>query len=423
VVDFMVKWSVATELPGASLLRQTGLYPSKFARWKERYGKALEHNARVPRDHWLEEWEVKAIVEFHDLNPDEGYRRLTYMLIDANKVAVSAATVYRVLKKAGRLERWNRKPSLKGTGFIQPGAPHRHWHIDIAYLNLGGTFYYLCTILDGYSRAVVHWELKGSMREGDVELVVQRGREQHPTERPRIISDNGPQFIARDFKEFIREAGLTHVRTSVYYPQSNGKLERYHKTLKTEGIRPRAPQTEEEARQVVDGFVRYYNEVRLHSAIGYITPADCLAGRRAEIHAARDRKLEAARDRRAQSRRQAREQATASGAAGKSPVGASGTLGEGTPSPPQTPPLPPPTPIPPRAGAFGKVPSDPTGLHCGGGTHSRPTSTHQDSITATISTSDDLNIDPKTGGEDRRGEHRDNLASVASAEPGSSNSD
>ena len=197
VVGFMVKWSTATEIPVATLLRQAGLYPSKFACWKQRHGKALEHNACVPRDHWLEEREVQLIVEFHDRNPLDGYRRLTYMMIDADVVAASPSTVYRTLKKAGRLERWNRKPSLKGTGFVQPVGPHRHWHIDIAYLNLGGTFYYLCTILDGYSRAIVHWELKGTMREGDVELVVQRARELHPAERPRIISDNGPQFIAR----------------------------------------------------------------------------------------------------------------------------------------------------------------------------------------------------------------------------------
>ena len=116
------------------------------------------------------------------------------------------------------------------------------------------------------------------MTSADVETVIQRAREQFPDAHPRIISDNGPQFIANDFKEFIRLAGMTHVRTSPYYPQSNGKLERWHQTLKVT-MRPQAPGTLEEARRLVAAFVEYYNHRRLHSAIGFITPADKLAGR------------------------------------------------------------------------------------------------------------------------------------------------
>ena len=91
---------------------------------------------------------------------------------------------------------------------------------------------------------------------------------------------------------------MTHVRTSPYYPQSNGKLERYHQTLKVTTIRPKAPSTLEEARRVVAAFVAYYNQQRLHSAIGFVTPADMLAGRAEAIWTARDQKLEAARARR-----------------------------------------------------------------------------------------------------------------------------
>src|SRR5438270_4202760 len=133
------------------------------------------------------------------------------------------------------------------------------------------------------------------MTEADVETILQRAAEKHPGAKPRIISDNGPQFIARDFKEFIRLMGMTHVRTSPYYPQSNGKLERWHGTLKGEHFRSCAPRTLDEARRCVAQFVAHYNAVRLHSAIGYVTPADKLAGREKEIFAARDAKLEAAR--------------------------------------------------------------------------------------------------------------------------------
>jgi len=105
----------------------------------------------------------------------------------------------------------------RGTGFKQPLQPHQHWHIDVSCINLCGTFYYLCSILDGFSRFLVHWDLRESMREADVEVTLQRAKEKYPEAKPRIISDNGPQFIARDFKEFIRVSGMTHVRTSPNY--------------------------------------------------------------------------------------------------------------------------------------------------------------------------------------------------------------
>jgi transposase InsO family protein len=140
-----------------------------------------------------------------------------------------------------------------------------------------------------------------------VETVVQRGLEKFPGVRPRIISDNGPQFIARDFEEFIRLTGMTHVRTSPYYPQSNGKLERWHGSLKRECIRPACPENVDAARRHVTAFVDKYNHVRLHSALGYITPADKLNGLEEMIFAERDRKLEEARARRAATRHSTRE--------------------------------------------------------------------------------------------------------------------
>jgi transposase InsO family protein len=126
------------------------------------------------------------------------------------------------VKQAGLLSRWKSKPSRKGTGFEQPLQPHQHWHIDVSYINLCGTFYYVCSVLDGFSRFLVHWDLRESMREADIQVILHRAKENYPEAKPRIISDNGPQFIARDFKEFIRISGMTHVRTSPYYPQSNG---------------------------------------------------------------------------------------------------------------------------------------------------------------------------------------------------------
>jgi putative transposase len=155
-------------------------------------------------------------VKFWQKNLLEGYRRCTYMMMDQDIVAVSPSSVYRVLSKAGLMIQWSKKESKKGSGFVQPLTVHEHWHIDISYLNIKGTFYYLCSVLDGCSRYIVHHEIRKSITENDVELVMQRAKEKYPEARSRIISDNGPQFIAKDFKEFIRATGMTHVRTSPY---------------------------------------------------------------------------------------------------------------------------------------------------------------------------------------------------------------
>jgi putative transposase len=296
-------WTKRTQLPAQRFLAWIGLGTSKFHDWKHRYGKVNEHNANIPRDWWLQEWEKEAIIKYHDRHPLDGYRRLTFMMLDDDVVAVSPASVYRVLKQARRLDRRRFSPSKKGTGFVQPLRAHEHWHVDVSYINLGGTFYYLTSLLDGYSRFIVHWEIRESMTERDVETIVQRALEQHPNQKPRIISDNGPQFIARDFKEFIRVAGITHVRTSPHYPQSNGKLERWHGSLKSECVRPAGLSSLCEAAKRITTYVEYYNNRRLHSALNYLTPADKLAGLEEIIFAERDRKLEEARELRAVARR------------------------------------------------------------------------------------------------------------------------
>ncbi|MHC4067683.1 MAG: transposase [Planctomycetota bacterium] len=310
MIDYVRYWSDKTQWTATRLVSWVGIGRSKYYDWRGRYGCVNEHNAWIPRDFWLEPWEKDAILAYHGDHPLEGYRRLTYRMLDADVVAVSPSSVYRVLKGAGVMDRWNRKASKKGTGFHQPIGPHEHWHIDVAYVNIRGTFYYLCSILDGFSRYIVHGELRECMKVEDIEIILQRAREKFPGARPRIISDNGPQFLAKDFKEFLRLCGMTHVRTSPYYPQSNGKLERYHKTIKGECIRPGTPLSLGDARRIVSAYVIEYNERRLHSAIGYITPQDKLAGRAEAIFAAREAKLAAAREaRRAKRAARQREEA------------------------------------------------------------------------------------------------------------------
>jgi len=292
IVEFVAYWVDKTGISKSRHLKWIGLSTIKWNRWKERVGQPNRHNGLMPKQHWLLQWEKEAILNFHSLHPLDGYRRLSFMMLDLEVVAVSSASVYRVLSEAERLRRWNGKKSLKGTGFKQPGRPHRHWHMDVSHINIHGTFYYLCSILDGFSRYIVHWEIREAMKEIDVETILQRGKELFPEESPRVISDNGPQFISRDFRDFIRISGMTHVRTSPFYPQSNGKIERWHKSLKSECIRPKTPLSLEDARRIIGDYISEYNDVRLHSAIGYIAPRDKLEGRAEEI--LRDRRIKLA---------------------------------------------------------------------------------------------------------------------------------
>ena len=189
VVDFVRCWSEKTEIGAGRFIHWLGVRASKFYDWRERYGRVNEHNSWVPRDFWLAPWEKQAIIGFHREHPLEGYRRLTFMMLDADVVAVSPSSVWRVLGQAGLLSRWKGRPSRKGTGFEQPPHAHQHWHIDVSYINVSGTFYYLCSILDGFSRSIVHWDLRESMTEAEIEVILQRAREKYPEAKPRIISD------------------------------------------------------------------------------------------------------------------------------------------------------------------------------------------------------------------------------------------
>jgi transposase InsO family protein len=297
VVDFLKRINMLTEIPFRNLLTWCELCPRKFSRWRERYGKANEHNAQVPREHWQEEWEKQAIINYARQHPLVGYRTLAFMMLDADVAAV-APTTYRVLKAADLIGRSGGKPSKKGTGFVQPLAPHEHWHVDFSYLNIGGVFYFLCAVLDGCSRMIIAWDIRPSMREIDSEIVLQKAREAYPHARPRIITDQGSQFKSREFKTFISQWQASHVMTSPYYPQSNGKLERFHQTIKDQAIRPLTPLDLAEAKRIVGDFIEYYNTTRLHSAIGFIAPKDRLEGRQTIIHQQRDKKLEKARERR-----------------------------------------------------------------------------------------------------------------------------
>ena len=211
---------------------------------------------------------------------------------------MSPSTLYRILVKAGIMRTKTKKISKKGTGFIQPLKPHDHWHTDISYLKIGVDIYFFISVLDGCSRMILHWEIRKSMKEQDAEMIIQRALEAYPDARPRLISDNGTQYTAHEFKKFIKRTGLTHVRTSPYYPQSNGKIERFHYTLKSQCVQKSSFIDLEDAQKITKKYIDYYNNERLHSAIGFIAPIHKLNGVEDEIFNERKRKLKDAQERR-----------------------------------------------------------------------------------------------------------------------------
>jgi putative transposase len=305
VVDFIEHIHQLTELPKGRLLQCLGLQRRKYSHWAEHYGKVHEDHALIARDTQLEPQERQAIIDYARAHPHHSYRTLTYMMMDEDVVAVSPSTTYRVLKSAHLVPVATGKPSKKGTGFVQPLAPHEHWHTDFSYINIGGTFYFLCSVLDGCSRAILAWDIRPTMCQKDAQIVIQRAREAYPQARPRLITDQGAQYKSKEFQQFIQLWSATHVMTSPYYPQSNGKLERFHLTLKHQAIHPQTPLTLDDAQRITQDFIDYYNSERLHSSIGYITPADRLEGRHLAIHAQRELKLASARHHRKLSRQQA----------------------------------------------------------------------------------------------------------------------
>lgn len=275
------------------------LNSSKYYSWTSREGLQNNHNGIIPKNNWLLDWEKEAIILYAKNHTGEGYRRLSYMMIDENVVAASPSAVYRILKRAGLLNKWNlTKKSSKGRGFEQPTGPHQHWHVDIKYVNYKGTFLFLISVIDGYSRYITHHELRMNMQEFDVELTIQKALEKFPGNNPRIISDNGSQFISKDFAMYLKFAGLQHIKTSIAYPQANGKIERFHRTIEEEHLKKSSMINLEDAKKQIADYIEFYNTKRLHSSLFYLTPDDYLKGNVKEKLEVRENKLQQARNNR-----------------------------------------------------------------------------------------------------------------------------
>ena len=244
--------------------------------------------------------EIKAVLAYRDLYPDIGYRKFTWQMVDANIAYLSESKVYDILSGHNRLAGWNKVDNGETAKEYRhkPKHVHYHWHTDIAYVKLGGVFYFLIMMLDGYSRYLLDWELMTDMLGGSVENFVQRVKDKYPHAKPRLINDNGSQFISHDFKRLLQKLEIQQIFTRRNHPQTNGKIERLNGIVKQEALRPGQPYDFQEAWEILNKYAYEYNHQRLHAGINFLRPADMFFGRRNLVLNERREKIESARSNR-----------------------------------------------------------------------------------------------------------------------------
>ena len=247
------------------ILKRLGLPRSRYYAWREREREALlddlSPGIRSSPYAILEE-EKAAVIRYALEHPRDGYRRLTWMMVDEDVAYLSESSVYRVLSL---LYRWKRSQRT-GTPPPEPTGPNQRWHTGIMYLRVEDSWYFLVTVLDAYSRYVVHWDLLATMTAAAVRVVIHDALKTTGA-NPEIVTDNGSQFRAKDFKELVRDFELEHIRIRTYHPESNGKLERFHRSTRDE-LSEVELKNLGKAREIIGRWVAFYNERRSWSGPG-----------------------------------------------------------------------------------------------------------------------------------------------------------
>lgn len=279
------------------ILHHLGLSKARYRDWTKRAAvdRLADRRPVAPSREGILMEERDAVIQYALAHPKDGYRRLAWQMIDADVAYVSESSVYRILNDADLLWRWKRHRSA-GTAPAKPTRPHERWHTDLMYLRIADSWYFLVTVIDSYSRYVVHWELLTSMHASDVRLVIQQALEQTRA-KPQIVTDNGAQFTGGEFKDLVRRFAFEHIRIRTYHPESNGVVERYHRSTR-EALDESTIENLAQARTIIGEWVRHYNEERLHAGLGYLPPAEFYRGNPPARRAEREAKLEQARQHR-----------------------------------------------------------------------------------------------------------------------------
>ena len=296
ILNFIMQTQKRSEQSLDWVLGHLGLATSTYYRWrtKEPQGQ-LEDNYTAPFNFDAPlDTEIQAVISYALENPKEGYRRLSHMMTDADVAYLSQSAVYRILSDRNLLCRWKPAIQSKGVYDFKPTAPHQQWHTDLMYLWVAGRWYFFIGILDAFSRMIVHWELSETASAADVRACVQSALKKHQGAKPRIVTDNGVQFTSREFRELVKEFSIKDIKIRIKHPQSNGKIERFHRSLREEALGEKELKDKYTATEIIDSWVSYYNNKRLHAGINYLRPTDYYNGCHAERLKERKEKLDMA---------------------------------------------------------------------------------------------------------------------------------
>jgi len=289
----IIKIVSESELGPTRTLEELGISRSTFYEWYDRYLKhgfdGLLPKTPLRRSFWnkIPEEERQKVVEIALDHAELTPRELAHKITDEKQWYISESSVYRILKERGLITSpaWIVMSAAdefkdKTTG------PNQLWQTDFTYMKIvGWGWYYLATVIDDYSRYIVHWELCKYQKKEDAERVVRDAVIKSglpPNKRPKLLSDNGPCYIATGFDEYLAGMGVKHIRGRKLHPQTQGKIERYHRTMKNV-IKLENYYFPEELEQRIKEFVNYYNNERYHESINNVTPADAYYRRDKEI--------------------------------------------------------------------------------------------------------------------------------------------
>jgi transposase InsO family protein len=274
-------------------LKALGVPRSVYYAWKARASLADRPGKPLRLYEVLEE-ERKAICDYALRYPRIGYRKLTWMMVDAGVACVGESTVYRVLSEADLLSRWKRSERSTGEYRFRPSGPNQQWHTDVMYVWVAARFYFLLSFVDAYSRYVVHHKLLVSLDGKQVATELQAALEAAGAVKPRVVHDHGSEFVNRDVAAVIKMHNLLEIKTKPRHPESNGIVERFNGTVRADSDNDYGANYVQ-AQAIIAGLMKQYNEERLHAALGYMTPAIWHRGNPEQVRAERAARIAAAR--------------------------------------------------------------------------------------------------------------------------------
>lgn len=281
-----------SHLPVKETCKVLKLERRRYYRWKRRRKdkgrEGLKDSRPGPRKplNKLLPSEVGAIIKASRKHQKLKHRKLVPKLSDESGVSVSASSVYRVLKRRGLIPKREVREGAGDEFSWKTERPNELWQIDICYIPIiGYDHWYLISVLDDYSRKIMNHELCWSMTTDDLLGVIDGAMLRYElfSNPPKILSDNGTQMRSNDFKEYVEDLKIEHIRTAYRHPETIGKIERYHRSVKEEDVFPEGYDNPYLAKEGIDEYIRWYNEVRPHKALDYVTPEEKYWGLDEEI--------------------------------------------------------------------------------------------------------------------------------------------